>query len=853
MGAAARARRGVGGARRAWAGRLLLLCLAIALLAGCSGRTTGATQVQDTSAHLNARGSCDSACSAYVRWRKVGTSAWSQATPITTSTPVQDVDWGQAATGLTAATTYEYQACGKESGWSGYACVGPDGTGSTTQTFTTAASRLPPGFAEQTVLDGLTSPTAMRVAADHRVFVAEKSGLIKVFDGFGDQTPTVFADLRTQVHNFWDRGLLGLALDPAFPTQPYVYVLYTRDAAIGGTAPRWGTADTTSDWCPTPPGPTTDGCVVSARLSRLQAAGDTMTGSEQVLVDGWCQQFPSHSVGALAFGPDGALYASAGDGASFNEVDSGQLGGNPCGDPAQEGGALRSQSVRRPAGEPRVLDGTVVRVDRATGAGLAGNPLAGSADPNARRIVAAGLRNPFRFALRPGTSEVWVGDVGWNAVEEVDRVVDPTAPTVTNFGWPCYEGAGPQPSYQAAGLPLCTGLYGQAGAATGPYFSYRHADKVVAGESCPSGSSSVTGLDFQFYSGGPYPAAYDGALFFADHSRNCIWVMQRGTSTLPSPSQIKTFVAQAAHPVDLQIGPDGNLLYVDLEGGTIRRITYSAGNQTPTAVATASPTSGPLPLTVAFDGSGSSDPDAGDVLSYAWDLDADGAYDDATSARPTWTYTTAGVRRVGLRVTDQHGAAATASVTVTAGNTPPKVTLTSPTAALTWSVGDAIAFSGSATDAEDGTLPASALTWSVILHHCPSDCHTHVIQDIAGVRSGSFSAPDHEYPSYLELRLTARDSGGLQATTSVRLDPKTVALTLQSSPSGLGLSLGAFTGAAPFTRTVILRSRTTISAPATQSLAGKSYVFRSWSDGGAATHDVVATGAATYTATYKRR
>ena len=97
--------------------------------------------------------------------------------------------------------------------------------------------------------------------------------------------------------------------------------------------------------------------------------------------------------------------------------------------PAQEGGALRSQSVRRPAGEPRVLDGTVVRVDPATGAGLAGNPLAGAPTRTRDGSSPHGLRNPFRFALRPGTSEVWVGDVGWDAVEEIDRVADPTAPT----------------------------------------------------------------------------------------------------------------------------------------------------------------------------------------------------------------------------------------------------------------------------------------------------------------------------------------------------------------------------------------------------------------------------------------
>src|SRR5512134_2623692 len=101
---------------------------------------------------------------------------------------------------------------------------------------------LQPGFQQSTVFTGLTNPTAIAFAQDGRVFVAEKSGLIKVFDNLADTTPTIFADLRTNVHNFWDRGLLGLELHPAFPEAPYVYVLYTMDAAIGGTPPRWGTA-----------------------------------------------------------------------------------------------------------------------------------------------------------------------------------------------------------------------------------------------------------------------------------------------------------------------------------------------------------------------------------------------------------------------------------------------------------------------------------------------------------------------------------------------------------------------------------------------------------------------------------
>ena len=180
---------------------------------------------------------------------------------------------------------------------------------------------MPPGFQEQIVFSGLTEPTALRFASDGRVFVAEKSGLIKVFEHLSDTTPTIFVDLRTQVHNFWDRGLLGMTLAPDFPSNPWVYVLYTHDAVIGGIAPRWGSVGGTSDGCATPPGATDDGCVVSGRLSRVQASGNVAIGGEQVLIEDWCQQYPSHSVGSLSFGADGALYVSAGDGASFYFVE----------------------------------------------------------------------------------------------------------------------------------------------------------------------------------------------------------------------------------------------------------------------------------------------------------------------------------------------------------------------------------------------------------------------------------------------------------------------------------------------------------------------------------------------------
>ena len=452
------------------------------------------------------------------------------------------------------------------------------------------AATLPAGFSESTVFSGLTNPTAVRFAADGRVFVSEKRGVIKVFDSLTDTTPAVFADLNVNVHNFWDRGLLGMALAPNFPTDPYVYVLYTYDHVLGSTAPapRWGTPGVYSDPCPTPPGATGDGCVVSGRLSRLEAAGNAMTGDEKVLIEDWCQQYPSHSVGSVEFGRDGALYASGGDGASFNFVDYGQDGSpvNPCGDPpggvgaalappTAEGGALRSQDLRTTS-DPVGLDGTVIRVDPATGAGLSTNPLAGSTDGNARRIIASGLRNPFRITDRPGTGEIWLGDVGWNEWEEINRITNVTS--LTNFGWPCYEGAGRQSGYDGANVNICENLYGSPGAVTPPYHAYHHTSRVVPNESCPTGSSSIAGLEFEFAaSQNSYPAAeYDDALFFADYSRDCIWVMPKGADGRPAPGQIRTFVAGAANPVNLETGPGGDLFYVDFDGGTIRRIAYSS-------------------------------------------------------------------------------------------------------------------------------------------------------------------------------------------------------------------------------------------------------------------------------------
>ncbi|HJQ95516.1 MAG TPA: PQQ-dependent sugar dehydrogenase, partial [Acidimicrobiia bacterium] len=278
-----------------------------------------------------------------------------------------------------------------------------------------AAVGLPTGFTEEVVLSGFNLPTMVRFASDGRVFVAEKGGRLFGFDSLIDPSAKIVIDRTAATYGWWDRGMHGMVLDPAFPNQPFIYLLYTTDPIGYG------------DSCPNPPGGTLDGCVANARLSRIQVnTNNDVVGSEQILLNGfWCQQYPSHSIGDLAFGADGALYVSAGDGASFTFADYGQGGGtqgnppptpeNPCGDPpvsvggdqqppTAEGGALRSQDLRT-GGDSVTFDGAILRIDKSNGAPFPGNPLLGG-DTQDDRIVAIGQRNPFRITTRPGTSEV---------------------------------------------------------------------------------------------------------------------------------------------------------------------------------------------------------------------------------------------------------------------------------------------------------------------------------------------------------------------------------------------------------------------------------------------------------------
>jgi glucose/arabinose dehydrogenase len=465
---------------------------------------------------------------------------------------------------------------------------------------------VPAGFRDVTAIGGLSEPVSVAFAPDGTAFIALKTGLIKSYDYHASTgqfeaavTSTDFADLSIEVDNYGDRGLTGITVDPQFPTRPYVYVNYTynADPLTPDVFPAWGTPGQAYDNCgpndanEATLSPPTRGCPVLDRVARLTAQQTALgwampVGGEQVLVQDGCAQFASHSSGDVAFGPDGVLYASAGDGASFRGQDYGQANGvspdQACpGDPSGEGGSLRAQD-QRTSGDPLGIDGTIFRVDPDTG-------LTPSQATAGAWLVAMGQRNPWRFTFRQGGAQLWSVDVGSSNWEEINFLLDAPTAGLINRGWPCYEGSTGQSLVNPTWVvpqQICTDLYNAPpGTVVPPVYSYRTrtgAGPLTPGENCPVASSSMSGIAFTPL-GTNWPAEYQDSLFFSDFLRGCIWRLAKDANGQPDPTKVQPFVQAAGAPVKLTAGPGGDLYYVDYgyangdvipDGGGIHRISY---------------------------------------------------------------------------------------------------------------------------------------------------------------------------------------------------------------------------------------------------------------------------------------
>jgi glucose/arabinose dehydrogenase len=238
---------------------------------------------------------------------------------------------------------------------------------------------LPPNFARSQVVGGLAKPTAMEFAPDGRLFVAEQRGTLRVVKAGGKLA--TFLDISGRVHSAGERGLLGVAFDPAFSNNHYVYLYYTQRAT--GTTPAHN------------------------RVIRVRARGDrAVSGTKKLILRlNNLSSATNHNGGAIHFGEDGKLYVAVGDNAKGENA----------------------QSLR-------TLKGKIVRINK-DGTIPQDNPFYKRATGTNRAIWALGLRNPFSFAVQPHTGKVFINDVGEQRWEEINRGAGGA-----NYGWPRYEG-----------------------------------------------------------------------------------------------------------------------------------------------------------------------------------------------------------------------------------------------------------------------------------------------------------------------------------------------------------------------------------------------------------------------------
>ncbi len=413
----------------------------------------------------------------------------------------------------------------------------------------------------EAVVTGLSEPTSVHWTPDgQNMYISEKGGVVKVYRN-GSLLPTPFIDISDQVNGTRDRGLLDIAVHPEFPNQPYVYLLYTYDPPevfnfpgdpLAGPDKRGNragrltrvTADVNTDYTTAVSGSETVILGTNSVWANFNAfANSTVDFAEPpagILPDGTnVQDFiatdsESHTVGALSFGPDGALFVSIGDGASYNQVDP---------------RAVRVQDIDN-------LSGKVLRINPLTGAGLPDNPFY-NGDPAANRskVYQYGLRNPFRLAVDPVSGQVYVGDVGWSTWEEVNAG-GPGA----NFGWPYYEG-GSGTSNRTGGyqdLPEAQAFYASGQTVTALIFALNHAADGI--------NAIVMG---DIYVGNAYSEEFHGDVFFNDLGQGIVRHLSFDTNG--DVTSVQTFATGANVVVYIGVGPDGLLYYVDLDDGVIGR------------------------------------------------------------------------------------------------------------------------------------------------------------------------------------------------------------------------------------------------------------------------------------------
>ncbi|MCD9017091.1 PQQ-dependent sugar dehydrogenase [Parachryseolinea silvisoli] len=616
------------------------------------------------------------------------------------------------------------------------------------------AQTFPAGFSRVQVAS-VSNPTVMAFAPDGRIFVAQQNGVLRVIKN-GTLLATPF--LQLTVNSSGERGLIGIALDPNFSTNQYIYLYYTLP----------------------------DGS--RNRISRFTGNGDVVVpGSEVVVLNlDPLSSATNHNGGAMHF-KNGLLYVAIGENAN----------------------GANAQNLD-------TYHGKLLRINP-NGSIPAGNPFTTGSEQR-RRVWAYGLRNPYTFDIQPGTGRVFLNDVGQSTWEEINDATTGGR----NFGWPTAEGNSTNANF------------------TNPVFAYPHGSGDGTG-------CAITGGVFFNPTSTNYPAQYTGRYFYQDLCNRWINVLDLSGAT-PVRSPFATGLGNNALSID--VGLDGNLYYLERSAGALFRIIYSVNNAPAIVTQPASQTvTAGQPVTFSVTATGTA------PLSYQWQRN-NANITGATSASYTIANTQAshaGTYRVIVSNSAGSVTSSNATLTVNAFNAPPEAQIVTPAAGALYSGGQTIQFSGSATDPEQGTLPASAFTWFVDFHH---DTHNHDGPPVAsGVTSGSFVIPTSGETSdnvWYRLYLVVTDAGGLRDTVYRDILPRKSTITLVTQPAGMQVTLDGQPVTTPISDLSVEGIERSIGVVSPQTFNGQTYVFDRWLHGGSATQTIATpVNDVTYTAVYR--
>ncbi|MEU9889232.1 carbohydrate-binding protein [Sphaerisporangium sp. NPDC051011] len=659
----------------------------------------------------------------------------------------------------------------------------------------------PAAFQQVTLAKGVAEvgePMSLAVLPDRSVLHTARDGTVRRTDA--DGTTSVVGTLPVYTHD--EEGLQGVGVDPGFATNRRIYLYYAPPLSTpAGDAPANGTNWTAWQGV--------------NRLSRFTLTADwkLQAGSEVKVLDvpadrGMC----CHVGGDIDFDAAGNLYLSTGDDTNPFSSD----GYSPIDERADRNPVFDAQ---RTSANTNDLRGKVLRVkvnDNGTYSIPAGNMFAPGTANTRPEIYAMGFRNPFRMSVDKATGVVYLGDYGPDSGTssargpsgqvEFNRITGPGF-----FGWPYCTGTNTAAETYAE-YDFATGVNGaKYNCAGGPANnSFRNTGRPTLPAAQPAwiryggdaGSPPEFGGGSESPMGGPvyrydasstspvkFPQELDGVYFAGEFGRGWIKAIEVGPGGARGAITSVPFTGKQV--MDQAFGPDGALYVLDYGTGyfggdansALYRIEHiGTGNRAPTARASAAPTSGQAPLTVAFSSAGSSDPEGG-ALTYAWTFGDGGT---STAANPSHTYTANGTYTATLTVRDPQGATGSANAIITVGNTAPQVTITSPGDGQPFTFGDTVSYGISVTDPDGGTVDCAKVTMNYLLGH---DSHAHAMTSKTGCSGTITTAVDGEHATdantFGVLVAEYTDPGGLKGTAQVTLQPRHRQAEHYSSSSGV--------------------------------------------------------------------